>query len=64
MHIYIWFLAIEVIAGRSARVPQRALCQRLDVRTITSGPHMHAVAPRALRRNAVTCGVMELRAEN
>ena len=63
-YIYIWLLAVEATAERSARVPSRALCQRLGVRTITSGAHMHAVAPRALPRDAVTCGMMELRAVN
>ena len=60
--IYIWLLAVEATAERSARVPPRALYQRLGVRTITSGPHMHAVAPHALPCDAVTCGTMELRA--
>ena len=35
--IYIWLLAIEATAECSARVPPCALCQRLGVRTITSG---------------------------
>ena len=36
-YIYIWLLAVEATAERSARVPPRALCQWLGVRTITPG---------------------------
>ena len=64
LYAYIWLLAVEATAERSARVPSRELCQRLGLRTITWGAHMHAVAPRVLPRDAVTCGTMELHAAN
>ena len=60
LYAYIWLLAVEANVERSARVPIRALCQRLGSRTITSGPHMHVVAPC----DAVKCSTMELRAAN
>ena len=51
MHIYIWLLAVEATAERSARVPPRALCQRLGVRTITSGaPYACGYAVRVATR--------------
>ena len=37
LYAYIWLLAIEATAERSARVPPCALCRRLGLRTITSG---------------------------
>ena len=64
LYAYIWLLAVEATVECSARVPPHVLCQRLGVRMITSGPHMHAVAPRALPRDAVTCGTMLLYAAN
>ena len=54
------------------RQPRSALLASLRARSASGwacarsrrGPHMHAVAPRALPRDAVTCGTMELRAAN
>ena len=36
-YIYIWLLAVEATAERSARVPLRTLYQRLGLRTIMLG---------------------------
>ena len=54
------------------RRPRSALLASLRARSANSwacarsrwGTHMHAVAPRTLPRDAVTCGTMELRAAN
>ena len=51
LYAYIWLLALEATAERSACVPQRALCQRLGVHTITSGlPYACGCAARAATR--------------
>ena len=65
--LYIWLLAVEAIAERSARVPSRVLCQRLGVRMITSGaPYACGctvcVAMRCsyVRHDGVMCCKLEL----
>ena len=67
LYAYIWLLAIEATVERSTRVPPRALCQRLGLRTIMSGaPYACSCATRVatqssyVRHDGVTRCKLEL----
>ena len=51
LYAYMWLLVVEATVERSARVPPRVLCQRLGLRTITSGaPYACGCAARVATR--------------